>query len=53
MTAVTHVADDMFADIVAGIQELEELQAPGWFSLGWFGVGLAGVGLFYVGVGIT
>ena len=53
MTTVTPVADDVFADIVAGIQELEELQAPGWFSLGWFSVGMGAVGLFYVGVAIT
>lgn len=39
-----------FAGLVAGIEELEGLEAPGWGFLEGLGIGLALAGLFVAGL---
>lgn len=45
--------DDTFFKLVAGIEELEDLTAPGWFNWNafWLGAGVASAVI--TGIGIT
>jgi hypothetical protein len=45
--------DEVFFDLVAGIEELEDLTAPGWFNWNYFFAGAAVAGAVVAGIAIT
>lgn len=45
--------DATFFNLVANIEELEELTAPGWFSWNWFAVGTIVAEGIVTGIALT